>query len=545
VGKQPLRVYLLKDGYRTPEEVLRPDKAGGLPPQVHVEDLASAPAREGFVATKQHSTGEPGWWKFVAATMDAEVKALETSSASAVVVLPAGGSWFAVTFGYGRNMVRDEAIVRDFGFKVVLNRVEPDDLRSLDAHAFEEMSVHTRKSTSRGATLGAFGIDSTHDMMRAITGKSRDPDLGDMIAGSDALAVALDTTAAHLPHHCARFLSAYKSDDYKQDPRWAFIDKVRVERDPARTAELDAQLVTALHDRDFARLHLCPPEPFDWGGDFGGFTYNRYPNAECRWELDGDLLVDAMGDRLDAAVLTKMRAYARSHSSGDCVKGWPVYDCIVFEEALGPDNYVLTCGTWYRIEPDFVARVNEQAEALLRTTPSLPDATGERDEGGYNRGVAAAGSDYVLLDCKCPTIDGDSVEVCDLLSPTDRQLIHVKWWDASATLSHLFRQGANSAECLMSDDSYRAAARAKIAAERPDAVNAIPAQALDPTGYTVVFAVVYPSHRTFPSELPFFTKLNLVRTARELRRLRFDVSLVRIMQIATAPPQKRKRKRAR
>jgi uncharacterized protein (TIGR04141 family) len=534
MSKQALRVYLIKEGYALPEQIAKADDEGNFPPEgVRVHPLRQELGADGFLLLKQHRIGEPKWWSFVSASVvDVALEELQNSSTSAAIVLQAQGRWFAFTFGYGRTLLRDEVVVRDFGFVVALNRTDLDELRSLDSHTFEELSVHTRKQSSRGASFGTFGIDSTQDLMRALTGRSRDAAFGDTITGSDGLAISLDITVPNLRDRCDEFLRAYSSDEYTQDPRCAFIDKVRPVRDPALTSQLDGLLMEALINADATRLHLCPPEPFEWGADFGGFAYSQRRDEETSWELEPLSFAATLRPDPNIDHIRHRYIHVRSAESNRNVKSWSAYNCLVFETQLGDEHYVLTCGDWYRIQPDFVARVNEQAAAAVAVAPALPDTTEDEHEGVYNSRVS--GEDFILLDCRCPTIDGSQVEVCDLLASQHNQLIHVKRWSSSATLSHLFRQGSNSGECLMSDPSYRQQVRARLADIDPALIDRIPAEDLDPADWEVVFAVAYPAHRQFPADLPFFTKLNLTNTAQHLRRLRFRVSLVRINQAPSA-----------
>lgn len=528
MGKQRLRVCLLKDGLSEPEQICRTGEDGKVPDEVTVGELRDGLGLQGFIATKQHSIGEPKWWPFVGTAASDDLEALQNSSASALIVVEAEGRCFAFTFGYGCTLLREEVMVRDFGFRVTLNRVNPDDLRCIDTHTFEEMSVSTRRQTSRGASFGAFGIDATRDLMRTLTGKSKDAKLGDIITGSDALSFAVDTTVAGLPQLCRELLSAYDSEDYKQDSRFDFVDKVRPERDKAQIAALDERLLQALTGRQFSRMHLCPPEPLDWGGDIEGFAYTERRNEAARWDLDPQDLVAALGDNLTIERLGKRHVHLRS-TSGNRVKSWTAYDCIVFETSLGEDHFALTHGDWFRIQPDFVMRINKQTQKA--DEPRLPDTKTDQPEEEYNKTVSGDGSQYVLFDRKCPTIDGDKVEVCDLLSIEPKRLVHVKRWSCSGTLSHLFNQGLNSAICLVSDETYRAKAREVLMAQSPAHVDLIPAEKPNPADYEVVFAVAYPQDRNFPQDLPFFTKLNLVNTIAHLDRMGFRASLVQIKQV--------------
>ncbi len=48
--------------------------------------------------------------------------------------------------------------------------------------------------------------------------------------------------------------------------------------------------------------------------------------------------------------------------------------------------------------------------------------------------------------------------------------------------------------------------------------------------FAVVFAVLAKNAADLPGDLPFFSKLNLVRTARDIRRAGYDVKFSAILQ---------------
>src|SRR5205823_3272284 len=100
-----------------------------------------------------------------------------TASSSAVLLVEAKSRLFAVTFGQGRYMVQDEALERDFGLRVVLNTVAPDQLKSVDAKTIEDTTVHTRRDVSHESALSAFGFDISRDLLRAVTGTPVDETL--------------------------------------------------------------------------------------------------------------------------------------------------------------------------------------------------------------------------------------------------------------------------------------------------------------------------------------------------------------------------------
>jgi uncharacterized protein (TIGR04141 family) len=132
-----------------------------------------AKQRESLFVKDSHPT-PPRWLSFVEDHVaDGALPMIVGASSSGVLLVPASGRTLAITFGYGRHLVRQEAVVQDFGLKVVLNEIDPAQIKSVDARTFDELTIHTRKGASRDSSLGVFELDNSRDLLRAVTGRSQ------------------------------------------------------------------------------------------------------------------------------------------------------------------------------------------------------------------------------------------------------------------------------------------------------------------------------------------------------------------------------------
>jgi uncharacterized protein (TIGR04141 family) len=120
------------------------------------------------------------------------------------------------------------------------------------------------------------------------------------------------------------------------------------------------------------------------------------------------------------------------------------------------------------------------------------------------------------------TEDGGKFEACDLLS-LPGHLIHVKRYNGSQTLSHLFSQGTVSAELLNSDTTAKQnfvdTVVAKDANFKPTAIAA---------PKVVTYAIAIKDSYDLPLDLPTFSKVNLRDFARRLRRMGVKPTIARI-----------------
>jgi len=514
---QKLTIFLLKEGIGA-DDALRADDgvmAFGVPALSRERDVLFVAARE------PHA---PPWTRYLAPHTDAELDDLLTASASALLLLNAAQRMLAVTFGQGRHLLDPEAVEQDFGLKVVLNTVAPDQLKSVDAKTIEETTLHTRRDVSRDSAFAAFGLDPSRDLLRAVTGTPRDETLAHRLTGADALGIWTRAQVPDLPTLAERLVTAYGSDDYRR--HFDFVDYLRPEKRPGRVRELEGLLLDALSTRQIDDAHLAAPEVIDTL-DLAGFRFSTEDDDATSPDPRISVYLDSLeGDRVYLELLKRDRLIAVG-ADGGVYRQWSVYRSLVYELTLGDELYVLTGGDWFRIQLDFKRRVYEEVDALDRLT-GLPPADPGTDEDAYNVKAASA-LDGLCLDRKL-VFDGgpDRMEICDVLTRTGG-MIHVKQRGASSTLSHLFAQGINSAERLLQDVEFRRQAREVVEREDLSFSEVLPADRPDdPSRFEVTFAVITRSNRPTPLTLPFFSLVSLRAAAARLRAFGFRVSVAEV-----------------
>lgn len=265
-----LRILLLREDVETFESALRDPEA------LAVFDTKPNLGFTGRFFLQDVNQSRPGWQEFLNEGLAASIPTVSNQTNAGVLLLRAADRLFAVTFGYGRNLLKPDVFVRDFGLKVVLNTVDADKLRSVDVKSIEELVVTTRRQTSRTADLDTFGLDPSHDLLRAVTGIPRDPAFGRRISGADTLAVSIPCEMSDLADRCELFLATYERQDYRE--RFEFIDHMTPVRDRDAVEMLNDRLVSDLSERQLDRLYLAVPDPMEWTG-VRGFTYSGAKSA--------------------------------------------------------------------------------------------------------------------------------------------------------------------------------------------------------------------------------------------------------------------------
>jgi len=478
----------------------------------------------GILYVRRNPLRLPRWLAFFDNVVDFEGFDLRTTAAAGVLVIQRNtDNVFAVTFGYGRWMINDAAIESRFGLRTTLNAIDPASIQSIDHKRLEAISRMTREQLSRASGLQHFGLDVERDLLRAVTGRPLDPTIGRRLSGADQLSIVGDVQIGGLAAALDRYSALSRETTYRRD--FGFVDYIAEITDPGVQGRLNAALVARLRRRMPPNVWLAPPDIVDWD-DVTGFRYRSTANAPIHDDLDLAEYFEDSGPRRDLTIERLRNDRARCVSAVDGIdrQQWSVYRCVVAEVALGDVTYVLNEGKWYQVNQDFLATIDAAVGALQPMAIPLP-ACRQRSERAYNRRVYERGDGrFALLDREMvASVGRGRVEACDLYS-LDRQLIHIKRYTGSGTLSHLFNQGVVSAELLLSDRNFRQNLNDLLP---PTHQIAHPAAAIVATDYEVAYAII--ARRGRDLQLPFFSKVTLRNAARLLQQLGYRVTLTPIL----------------
>jgi uncharacterized protein (TIGR04141 family) len=513
--RRTLALYLLK------EEVARPEDA--LATSVRASyGVAGLP--RGSLFLRRVRRDEPEWLTFLKPHLIEQPSWRSTATLSGVLVFKIGGRWFALVFGHGRMLLDPEMVVPDFGLRVAMNSVDPDELRSLDVRTLEELAPLTRRQLARGSSITSFEIDVDRDLLKRLRGRTSDREFADQVAGSDAARITGDVSFADIRSVVRDAYKFYGSTAYRQ--RFPWVDHVRLITDRAKKAELDERL-EAVVSTEPERIDLAAPIVLD-EDDFGGFLYLSR-DQDPVFEFDFETYL-AMKERAPSVkTLRTDRIAVVSAATESPTTSWPVYRALVTELEVAGNRYVISEGQWYEVEHTYAEETEEIVRRYEQTPVTLPAARLREREDAYNeRAKDVLGADALLFDKRFFTASqtNDSIEFCDLFVKP-RRIVHVKRKSGSSTLSHLFSQGVVSAELLHFDAGFREAVRAALG-EHTGFGRAIPATRLSPSTFEVVFAVIAPAPRGDRHFLPFFSQVNFRRAINDLSARGYELALMRV-----------------
>lgn len=526
---EKLSIRLLREGVK-PEDAVREN--------VTLQDWDTIDGAK--IATGTVGGRPPKWVDFLELEPE-RAQALENISPYGVVFVHTSNRWFAVSFGMGHAKLDPAKCEQDFGLRVVLNSVDPKQLRSADIRTPDENTLSRRAQTSRGSDPTAFSIDVERDIVRGLAGTPRDTGFASRVSGADALCIHRRLAVRELTQVCDQAYALFQRTDYRQDFSW--IDDIRHIRDSSLIGRLDNALVEAMNQALAGnvddRLHLAYPYVFD-PDQLNNIKYRGFGAQDIFPDLE---LADYLHAMRSRGIISFTLENLSKHTVQEVDdEGKPrgqrlrIRDFICFETVVEDETYVLSGGRWYRISQELAAEVTQFFDRIPRYP--MPDANpGETEEDYYARisqQPSLLGMDSKLVR---PSRAHSSVEFCDLLS-TERHLIHVKDKNSSSRLSHLFNQGTVSARLLVTDAQFRDRVRAAIReAENHTGKQGyqelIPAsdEQMKPGQFTVVYAVLTTSQRL---RLPFFSLITFRQAVRELRAMGFETAFAWIRKPAHA-----------
>jgi len=470
----------------------------------------------------------PNWLKFFPATTQSEFRDLLSSSSGSVIFVHAKKRRFAICFGTGWHLLDKSSFVRSFGLRAALRLLKKDTIKAADVSTYDNFAKYRRMSTSKGTEISTFDIEGQMDLLRGVLGECERPGVAHQIGGKDPCVIWTRMTFSELPRLCGCLLTA--SESKLIEKRFPVIKNISLIRDPSEIDALDKALETQL-PAIRSTLHLAPPEVVNWD-DVAEFKLAHENAPPSSLLLNYDAITTTFNNQdptiqeLQGLLVTTIRP-----DGTNGFQQWSAYDCLIAEIGDPQDptkKFILMAGDWYSVDATFLGEVNTAINAIPKhSSRKLPSAKKSEIEKKYNERLAASDEiNLVNLDAKNVSYGGgrSKIEVCDILSKQGC-LYHIKDYSGSATLSHLFSQGTVSSRLLLESD-FRVALGKKFG---PTVQTVLPATSIIASDLEVVYGVIAEANRPIPAGLPFFSKVRLMESIKELRRMGFtNVSVIGI-----------------
>lgn len=451
-----------------------------------------------------------------------DVNGLKSSSVSAVLLVKRQFDdvqrIFAVTFGFGRNLLRSNVIEERFGLKTVLNSIDPDSLRSIDVSSLEAVPRNNRIQTTKLSGIPNFNIDEERDLLKAIAGSSSVDNFGKSISGTDSLCISEKIDVTEIQEFLDLVYAQYNGNQYRH--RFPWVDHIASVKDTNLISVLDEKVKDKLNSADYTNVWMAIPEIIDW---------ERIQNFKLKNNIDpvDDIYVATVMNNVFSGVIENVvklkSAYVEAlDAEGNTVSRWSYYKCIYGEVEHNDNLYIINNGKWFSVSKNYVDTIKKTYDDAASCQTHFMAYT-QSGEGAYNEAVVASNPDeYFLMDKKCIVYGGSQskIEVCDVYTKSGL-FVHVKHYSGSATLSHLFNQGYVSANLLLEADF-----RTKVNEKLDDGWK-LPEQ-IDPKDFEVVFGIISKTAIDGRPKIPFFSMVTFRHVYTSLKKLGFKVSLMHI-----------------
>lgn len=527
-----LNIYLIKEKYTDEDSITKIEDDENIG-RVSLGD-------KGFFYFKKSSTHEPEWLETFFKSHEAIDKSNFFGSGTRAVLITkvkykSKNRFFAIPFGTGRFLLKDNCQDERFGLITSLNILESNSIRAIDKSTLTTNPKSSREQIAKASEAVDFQIDFEKDLINSITGRSNDEEFGATVTGKEALSISAKVDLTNLDKFLKKVIETYHKKDYQQNFQW--IDQIKEVKDQAMIDSLDLELIKKIKSEDES-VWLAVPDIVDWS-DFQGFKYSTRKNDDCFDELDVKTFIDEsqidkdfdMEDLLDCTITFW------SASEERIIFKWNAYACFNAEIDFKKKKYFLSKSKWYEINSEFVKEVNKSFDAIKQINLNLPDYNHE-NEGKYNE-EAAEKIGALCLDAKnLPYGGGHSkIEFCDLLTK-DKTFIHVKKYGGSAVLSHLFSQGYVSAELFLMDEAFRSKVVDKLIT--PEFKDVVKKSRPNPPEYKIVYGIITKNKKKIT--VPFFSKVALKNNKRILEAYGYEVCLTKILNVK--PEVKKSKKKS-
>lgn len=434
--------------------------------------------------------------------------------------------FFAIPFGFGRFLLKDNCFDERFGLITTLNILDSKSIRGIDKRTLSTNPKLSREQISIASEATEFQIDTDKDLIESITGKSLDKEFGSTVTGRGPLSISTKVDITNIKDFLITCYEAYRKRTYKTNFGW--IDKIKEVKERSLLDSLDNKLIKDIGNlSDF--IWLAVPEIIEWS-NITGFRYSVGSSSSLFSELDLQDFLNSFttDDSLSLEDLKTKYITCWDASEEHFIHKWNVYSCLNAEVSYSSKKFFLINSKWYEIDKNFVDKTKKEFELISSSALRFPNFDNNcNEEQDYNI-MAAQQLNALCLDRNLIIYGGgySKIEFCDILTK-NKEIIHVKPYSGSSALSHLFQQGHVSAELLLMDEEFR---RKVIDKLTQGYMTLIPKTKPNTSEYKVIFAIIA---KKANFDIPFFSKVSLNLHKKILEGYGYKVFLNKIRNVKT------------
>jgi uncharacterized protein (TIGR04141 family) len=520
MNKVRLSIYLVKDGVDNADLFKKELEALGDDFICYEEKPTKTPKDvENFITTSHSNILDKLKTKSMSTAILKEVEIEENVSKKK----------FIITFGFGRSLINEEFIEKNFGLKTILNCAEQNSIKQISKKNISKNSKTSKEQMPLKSTFFEFDFDENGDILTEISAIIKQPyDFG-TVTGKDSIHLKEKYNINNIDELLIILYEEYIKIGYKE--KFPFIDKVQLERDKKIVVELDKIVLDKLKNKEYDKVFTAIPEIVEWESfDNIKFDYRKDKAIEIEnSNKRDDIKVEDFFTNFDERKFDKIFASKIDLCKEDVLyKAFNFKKCLLGEIEYKNISYCLVNDNYYKIAKDYKKQIEEEYKNLATTKIDyLVDCNYKENE--YITKLKQG--DFLKLDCKLVE-KNYKIEICDILEKN--RLIHIKKYSGAASMSHFCRQAANSASLLKNDKIFIKEANEIIKKECAKAnLNGndyIFDNVFNANKYSIVFGIISKNGDIKP-KISFFSKLNFVQTFKSLENIGFKCQITGIKEL--------------
>jgi uncharacterized protein (TIGR04141 family) len=442
------------------------------------------------------------------------------------------GRIFAVTFGRGKTLLKEDAFEEQFGLKVVLNSINVNKIRKITKQNIGKNFKMSQEQMPKESDINEFGFDKTGDIIRSLTAKSDEEIFcKNNISGGDIFNVKVNRTIDNIDEFLLECYKKFNSTKYRENFGW--LDNIKAVRDKQLIQKLNNQLVIEINERD-EKIFMAVPEFIDWE------EVGHIKISGNREDIFDDIYIEEFIKTFDKEKIEdfekikgkEIKAYSADDEEQEIFK-WSADKCIFATITFEEKTYAINNGKWYLINNEFSKEINEDYNNIAISNIEMPNyeknpETKKNDEGKYNE-ITAKKLNGTLLDKKLNYAYGNPIEPCDIF--VSNTFIHVKISGGSADLSHLFNQASVASEALC-EEKFRKKVNEKVGQNEflPTLNNNFQRQ-----DYTITLGIITKPKKIRKDgrpEIPFFSKVAIRYAKKTIENMSYNFNIKAITDIS-------------
>lgn len=532
-------------------------------------ELQSFPWFSFKIFYKNPSSNQPDWLDFVNQWLKDEKIKLNKKSVSLIILvkLNKSGIYFAITFWSAHYIIKKDNILDDFWLKTVLNSIDHKQVTLIDWKKIWSNTRETRTIFSKSTDFSYFWLDQLEELLTQLEWLPSDYTLWAKLSWKDSLwfNVSLtDFSFAKIWEQIEKYYHFYGQKTYEE--HFKFIDNYRVEKNSKLIWDLNWKLVTYLLKdvNDYLDISISLPNMLDHIDVYNVQIDKIEKKVDIlnEWEIlpiIKTILASTKKGKIDK--LKEMKVFWNHFESEKETEKFSFYNCINYECDLGDEKYILHNALWNRVSKDFLSNIEDDLNKITFITLnnswkhiSWKDTYGKdieywmsfkpfdwkvhfetrvdeqwkkyslQSEWVYNIDLCRT-INWILLDAKNFTDKlpwSSKIEVCDIL--LGKKFIHIKRWNSSSTLSHLFNQSVVSLELFRRYDKYIDFINEKIK-EKTNTLWEL--KKID--NLEIILWIII--NWNFKDKIPFFSKVTLINLYHRISSMWSSLILVQIGDI--------------